>query len=225
MFHKEKRNYRKLSYFVVTIILLSAGVYAVEVKSQLHVVNKQVIDQVLLIEELGKQQHQLVGHLKAEISNYESRVGALSLKLASEQKRNKKYRSQYNYKIKKMASQQQQLQTQTDLEIQKILENSKNNNQQQVVTLPDTKSELQVKNENEKRVDELMAELASLKVNLDVINRCDKEYLARHGQAKSLLSHMRTYIQQYKMSQEYHHFIISNDVLISRKARELCIES
>lgn len=78
--------------------------------------------------------------------------------------------------------------------------------------------------ETEKRVDEIMTNFSNLRVDLDLVNKCDPEYLERYGEAKSMLNHMRTYIQQNELSSEYYFFVISNDAQLTRKTREICIE-
>ncbi|MGF1730034.1 hypothetical protein [Photobacterium kasasachensis] len=77
--------------------------------------------------------------------------------------------------------------------------------------------------ENEKRVSDLMSQFNDLRVDLDVVNECDKDYLYRYNEAKSLLSHIRTFIQKYEMKQDFYYFVISNDSLISAQNRKLCL--
>lgn len=69
-----------------------------------------------------------------------------------------------------------------------------------------------------------MTNFSNLRVDLDLVNKCDPEYLERYGEAKSMLNHMRTYIQQNELSSEYYFFVISNDAQLTRKTREICIE-
>lgn len=77
--------------------------------------------------------------------------------------------------------------------------------------------------ENEQRISELMSQFNDLRVDLDVVNECDKDYLYRYNEAKSLLSHIRTFIQKYEMKQDFYYYVISNDSLISAQNRKLCL--
>ncbi|WP_053062348.1 hypothetical protein [Photobacterium aquae] len=77
--------------------------------------------------------------------------------------------------------------------------------------------------ENEKRVDALMKQFNQLQVDLGVINVCDKDYLYRYNEAKSLLSHIRTFIQKYEMKEEFYYFVISNESSIIQQNRRLCL--
>ncbi|MEZ8095729.1 hypothetical protein L4D00_11940 [Photobacterium swingsii] len=78
--------------------------------------------------------------------------------------------------------------------------------------------------ENEKRIDKLMAQFNSLRVDLTVVNECDKDYLYRYNEAKSVLNHIRTFIQKYEMKQEYYFFVISNDSQITSQNRKICFK-
>ncbi|OAN13791.1 hypothetical protein A3K86_14625 [Photobacterium jeanii] len=78
--------------------------------------------------------------------------------------------------------------------------------------------------ENEKRIDKLMAQFNSLRVDLNVVNECDKDYLYRYNEAKSVLNHIRTFIQKYEMKQEYYFYVISNDSQITSQNRRLCLK-
>jgi len=75
------------------------------------------------------------------------------------------------------------------------------------------------------RVDDLMNQFDRLQVDLDVMNECDKTYLYRYNEAKSILNHIRTYIQSNKMKDDYYFYVISNDSLITAKNRKLCLDS
>lgn len=75
------------------------------------------------------------------------------------------------------------------------------------------------------RVDELMSQFDGLQVDLDVMNECDKTYLYRYNEAKSILNHIRTYIQTNEMKDEYYFYVISNDSLLTAKNRKLCLDS
>ncbi|PSW18138.1 hypothetical protein C9I98_17275 [Photobacterium sanctipauli] len=77
--------------------------------------------------------------------------------------------------------------------------------------------------QNEERVNELMGQFNQLRVDLDVINECDKDYLYRYNEAKSLLNNIRTFIQKYEMEQDFYFYVISNDSLISAQNRKLCL--
>ncbi|MCG7498011.1 hypothetical protein MHO82_14165 [Vibrio sp. Of7-15] len=79
--------------------------------------------------------------------------------------------------------------------------------------------------EKERRIDELMSKFNQLQVDLSTVNECDKDYLYRYNEAKSVLNHIRTFIQQHEMNQEYYFFVISNDTSISAQNRTLCVES
>ncbi|WP_157072638.1 hypothetical protein [Photobacterium sanguinicancri] len=78
--------------------------------------------------------------------------------------------------------------------------------------------------ENEKRIDKLMAQFNHLRVDLNVVNECDKDYLYRYNEAKSVLNHIRTFIQKYEMKQEYYFFVISNDSQITSQNRKICFK-
>jgi len=75
------------------------------------------------------------------------------------------------------------------------------------------------------RVDDLMNQFNGLQVDLDVMNECDKAYLYRYNEAKSILNHIRTYIQSNNMKDDYYFYVISNDSLITAKNRKLCLGS
>lgn len=77
--------------------------------------------------------------------------------------------------------------------------------------------------QNEERVSKLMGQFNQLRVDLDVVNECDKSYLYRYNEAKSILNHIRTFIQKYEMPQDYYFFVISNDSLLSTQNRKLCL--
>ncbi len=76
---------------------------------------------------------------------------------------------------------------------------------------------------HERRVHELMEQFHRLQVDLDVLNECDKNYFHRYNEAKSILNHIRTYIQSNKMKDDYFFFVISNDSLITAQNRKLCL--
>lgn len=78
--------------------------------------------------------------------------------------------------------------------------------------------------EKERRIDELMSQFNQLQVDLSTVNECDKDYLYRYNEAKSVLNHIRTFIQQHKMNQEYYFFVISNDTSMSAQNRILCLQ-
>lgn len=75
------------------------------------------------------------------------------------------------------------------------------------------------------RVDDLMNKFDRLQVDLDVMNECDKTYLYRYNEAKSILNHIRTYIQSNKMKDDYYFYVIANDSVITAKNRKLCLDS
>lgn len=77
--------------------------------------------------------------------------------------------------------------------------------------------------QNEERVSSLMDQFNELRVDLDVVNECDKDYLYRYNEAKSLLNHIRTFIQKYEMREEFYYYVISNDSLINSQNRKLCL--
>jgi len=74
------------------------------------------------------------------------------------------------------------------------------------------------------RVDGLMNQFNRLQVDLDVMNECDKAYLYRYNEAKSILNHIRTYIQSNEMKDDYYFYVISNDSLITVQNRKLCLD-
>ncbi|MDV5168397.1 hypothetical protein [Photobacterium rosenbergii] len=77
--------------------------------------------------------------------------------------------------------------------------------------------------QNEERVSKLMDQFNELRVDLDVVNECDKDYLYRYNEAKSLLNHIRTFIQKYEMRDEFYYYVISNDSMINSQNRKLCV--
>ncbi|MGR5142004.1 hypothetical protein ACQKPX_10045 [Photobacterium sp. DNB23_23_1] len=77
--------------------------------------------------------------------------------------------------------------------------------------------------QNEERVNNLMDQFNDLRVDLDVVNECDKDYLYRYNEAKSLLNHIRTFIQKYEMREEFYYYVISNDSTIHSQNRKLCV--
>ncbi|MGF1724061.1 hypothetical protein [Photobacterium nomapromontoriensis] len=77
--------------------------------------------------------------------------------------------------------------------------------------------------QNEERINMLMGQFNQLRVDLNVINVCDKDYIHRYNEAKSILSHIRTFIQKYKMNNEFYYYVISNDSVINEQNRRLCI--
>lgn len=77
--------------------------------------------------------------------------------------------------------------------------------------------------QNEERVSNLMDQFNELRVDLDVVNECDKDYLYRYNEAKSLLNHIRTFIQKYEMREEFYYYVISNDSMINSQNRKLCL--
>ena len=77
--------------------------------------------------------------------------------------------------------------------------------------------------QNEERVSNLMDQFNELRVDLDVVNECDKDYLYRYNEAKSLLNHIRTFIQKYEMREEFYYYVISNDSMINSQNRKLCV--
>ncbi|MGF1702985.1 hypothetical protein L4D09_22095 [Photobacterium makurazakiensis] len=77
--------------------------------------------------------------------------------------------------------------------------------------------------QNEERVNELMGQFNQLRVDLDVVNECDKDYLYRYNEAKSVLNNIRTFIQKYEMEDDFYFYVISNDSLISAQNRKLCL--
>ncbi|WP_446508546.1 hypothetical protein [Photobacterium sp. DNB22_13_2] len=77
--------------------------------------------------------------------------------------------------------------------------------------------------QNEERVNNLMDQFNELRVDLGVVNECDKDYLYRYNEAKSLLNHIRTFIQKYEMREEFYYYVISNDSMINSQNRKLCV--
>lgn len=76
---------------------------------------------------------------------------------------------------------------------------------------------------NEQKIDGLMSRFNQLQVDLSVINECDKNYLYRYNEAKSILSHISTLIQSNKMKDDYYFYVISNDSFIAEQNRKLCL--
>ncbi|MFM2587013.1 hypothetical protein [Vibrio sp. TBV020] len=181
------------------------------------------VDQARLIE----QSHytQTLSNKEQQIETKDVKIAELTALLAVAEKNAMTYRSRYMSEKKVASNAQVSLSRALEEEKRTLEAKNKEKLANQLSELEGEYSAQAEKAESEKRVDELMTDFASLQVDLDVINTCDKAYLERYGEAKSMLSHMRTYIQKSSLSQDYYYFVISNDALLARKTREICIEN
>ncbi|WP_135381830.1 hypothetical protein [Vibrio tasmaniensis] len=175
-------------------------------ESQVDATDKKLVEKALEIEELS------------------ALLAVTNAKLAKAEKSAKTYRSRY-FSEKNLVK-NAKLAMNQKLEKEKVALEKQNQQvlASQMSELEGEYSKQAQRAETEKRVDELMTDFADLRVDLDIVNKCDRNYLERYGEAKSMLNHMRTYIQQYELSQEYYFFVISNDAQLTRKTREICIE-
>lgn len=244
MFARERKN--GLVYSVLALSLIGSGALGyvvIQTQEQLNLAqaellqnqekSQQTINQ-LNSEILDKNQQYetlLVGYQKEielkthQITQQQKTISDLTKQLRYAQRSEKKYRTEYIAQKQATTQAREEVISQMELEKQRLAKLSQDELAQQKSLLEGEYSTNALKEQNIKRVDELMSSFASLKVNLDVVNTCDKAYLERYGQAKSMLSHMRTYITQHDMNKDYYQFVISNDAMISRKTRELCLEN
>lgn len=164
-----------------------------------------------------QQQTSIILLQSQKIEDLESQL-ALSLKRSSEYR--KKYDNQRaETKKAKLAYKQKYQQDIQELEVE-----SNKQLQEKMQALEEEYSDVASLKEKEARVDELMEEFTELRVSLDVMNVCDKNYVERYNQAKGMLNHMRTYLMQNELNKDYYHFVILNDAQITQQAREVCIE-
>ena len=159
-------------------------------------------------------------------------ISLLEQQLHNEQRKLARYKSNYNRKMKtQLANEQKKMNTQrekdrialqskeADLEQQRTeLDKLKNTPVEKTISAEEKKAI------DEERVESLMKKFDSYQVDLSVENKCDKDYLYRYNEAKSTLSHIRTYLQKNQMDSSYYHFVIANDTSITAQNRQLCIE-
>lgn len=179
--------------------------------------NVEAVDQVKLREALEMANEQMVIR--------DERIDQLTNDLREMRRLASNYRSRYMKEKKATKSAQRALDKKLAHE-KAILE------QQNEIALASQRSELEgefstaaERREAEQKVDEIMTSFTALKVDLDVVNTCDKAYLERYGEAKSMLNHMRTYIQKHTLSPEFYHFVIANDTQLTRQTRKICLEN
>ncbi|WP_260262157.1 hypothetical protein [Vibrio intestinalis] len=178
-----------------------------------------------LAEKLEQEYQQQLARLTQQLNDEITRSEQLETKFLASEKSAKNYRYQYfalkensdkqeQELFQKYQAKQQLLQAESSLEMQK-----------QRALLEQQYSESAKLTQVEQRVDQLMTSFSKLRVDMDIVNTCDKQYLERYSEAKSLLSQMRTFVQNNEMSNEYYQFVISNDAQLSRKTREICLEN
>ncbi len=164
-----------------------------------------------------KEQQRVINKLQRKVASLSSSLNQARLQV-------KKYRADYLSEKRAVKVAKKQMDVQLAEQLEALAEENEKRLKSQRSELEEEFAQDTQKAATQKRLDELMTKFASLKVDLDVVNKCDKGYIERYGQAKSVLSHMRTYIQQYDLSDDYYHFVISNDAQIVRKNRELCLD-
>ena len=159
-------------------------------------------------------------------------ISQLKEQLAAERRKLVRYKSSYNKNLKsRLANEQKKLNAQLDKE-RVALQSQENELEQQRVELEKIKNTpppekvavvIDQKAIDEERVEELMKKFDAYQVDLSVENQCDKTYLYRYNEAKSTLSHIRTYLQKNQMDSSYYHFVIANDTSITAQNRKLCL--
>ncbi|AZL86284.1 hypothetical protein EIJ81_17770 [Aliivibrio salmonicida] len=159
-------------------------------------------------------------------------INQLKEQLATERRKLARYKSSYNKNLKsRLANEKKKLNTQLDKE-RVALQSQENELEQQRVELEKLKNTpppektvtaADQKAIDEERVEELMKKFDAYQVDLSVENQCDKDYLYRYNEAKSTLSHIRTYLQKNQMDSNYYHFVIANDTSITAQNRKLCL--
>lgn len=160
-------------------------------------------------------------------------ISQLKEQLAAERRKLARYKSSYNKNLKsRLANEQKKLNAQLDKE-RVALQSQENELEQQRVELEKIKNTpppekvavvIDQKAIDEERVEELMKKFDAYQVDLSVENQCDKAYLYRYNEAKSTLSHIRTYLQKNQMDSSYYHFVIANDTSITAQNRKLCLD-
>ena len=200
-----------------------------ENSSKLSAVAQQLSLELFELEKSSESERLLLENQIANISqkNTEQKqhIIELSALLLASQQDSERYRSQYLSQRKETSNSKVAMSRKLEKERSSLQQETQRQLAQHLSKLEGEYSEQAQKLASQKRVDELMTNFASLRVDLDVINVCDKQYLERYGEAKSMLSHMRTFIQKSQLSQDYYYFVISNDAQLARKTREICIEN
>ncbi|MGF1754242.1 hypothetical protein L4C33_11660 [Vibrio makurazakiensis] len=207
------------------ISLESSNEQLAQAKTTVNSLNQEILEQNLAFETLMLEQTSEIERRDLIIVKQKKDISELISQLDYAKRSGKQYKSQYLAQKQATTLAKEEVNSQMVLEKQRLEQQTQEELKLQMNRLEGEYSSNALKEQNTERVDKLMSNFASLKVNLDVVNTCDKAYLERYGQAKSMLSHMRTYIQKNDMSTDYYHFVISNDAMISRKTRELCIEN
>lgn len=162
--------------------------------------------------------------MSQEIDELTEQLAASNIALAKANKSARTYRSRYLSEKDSLKSAKLAMNEQLAKEKFALAQQNQKALEAQRTELEGEYSTKAQRAETEKRVDEIMTNFSNLRVDLDLVNKCDPEYLERYGEAKSMLNHMRTYIQQNELSSEYYFFVISNDAQLTRKTREICIE-
>ncbi|MGF1901312.1 hypothetical protein [Aliivibrio sifiae] len=160
-------------------------------------------------------------------------ISQLQEQLTTERRKLARYKSSYNKNLKsRLANEQKKLNAQLEKD-RLALQSQESELEQQRVELEKLKntpspekttSAVAQKAIDEERVEELMKKFNAYQVDLSVENQCDKDYLYRYNEAKSTLSHIRTYLQKNKMDSNYYHFVIANDTSITAQNRKLCLD-
>ncbi|MGF1804893.1 hypothetical protein L4C31_06505 [Aliivibrio sifiae] len=160
-------------------------------------------------------------------------ISQLQEQLTTERRKLTRYKSSYNKNLKsRLANEQKKLNAQLEKD-RLALQSQESELEQQRVELEKLKntpppekttSAAAQKAIDEERVEELMKKFNAYQVDLSVENQCDKDYLYRYNEAKSTLSHIRTYLQKNKMNSNYYHFVIANDTSITAQNRKLCLD-
>ncbi|GLR73504.1 hypothetical protein [Aliivibrio sifiae] len=160
-------------------------------------------------------------------------ISQLQEQLTTERRKLTRYKSSYNKNLKsRLANEQKKLNAQLEKD-RLALQSQESELEQQRVELEKLKntpppekttSAAAQKAIDEERVEELMKKFNAYQVDLSVENQCDKDYLYRYNEAKSTLSHIRTYLQKNKMDSNYYHFVIANDTSITAQNRKLCLD-
>lgn len=189
--------------------------------------------QRLELEEQNKELRRDVSIVSETLVEKNLTINQLKQKLNSEQRKFSRYRANYNKKMKnQLANEQRKINAQLEKD-RLALQDQEDKLKQQQTEFTALKAEpkpepvltaADKKQIDEERVEELMKKFDSYQVDLSVENECDKAYLYRYNEAKSTLSHIRTYLQKNQMDSSYYHFVIANDSSITAQNRKLCLD-
>ncbi|NLS12029.1 hypothetical protein HGP28_03870 [Vibrio sp. SM6] len=214
--HQIYQTSHELVLAQVEVSLLHEQMTLLEEQSEQHAqlssadelaLNKTIASHVSLIAQQKKQIAKLSSQLTRARADIEThKLQALAQKLEMEREQN-------------------QLRQQIAEQLATLTQENEQTLATQRLQLEDEFSDTAEQLEMQKRVDQIMTKFTALKVDLDVLNTCDRDYLDRYGEAKSMLNHMTTYIKQNKLSDDYYYFVIANDAQLVRQNRQLCIEN